>query len=93
MTKEFREYLAEIEKALRAGNATEHTHRPALKGLLQSLASGITATNEPKRVECGAPDFRVSRDTRNAPQLSGTRKQSNSAHHREVEQEVAGRAE
>jgi len=50
-------YRHEIERELQAGNATEHTHRPALKTLLQSLAAKITATNEPKRVECGAPDF------------------------------------
>ncbi len=50
-------YRREIERELQAGNATEHTHRPALKTLLQSLAAKITATNEPKRVECGAPDF------------------------------------
>jgi len=54
-------YRREIEKALQAGNATEHTHRPALKTLIQSLASGVTATNEPKHVECGAPDFIISR--------------------------------
>ncbi len=26
-----------IEQALKAGNATEHTHRPALKALLETL--------------------------------------------------------
>src|SRR3970282_2071366 len=57
------EYRRQIEKALQAGNATEHTHRPALKTLVEALASGVTATNEPKRVECGAPDFIVSRKT------------------------------
>jgi hypothetical protein len=52
-------YRRQIEKELQAGNATEHTHRPALKDLIESLAPGVTATNEPKRVECGAPDFAV----------------------------------
>lgn len=55
------DYLKRIGKALEAGNATEHTHRPALKSLIESLANGITATNEPKRVACGAPDFIVTR--------------------------------
>jgi hypothetical protein len=32
-------------------------YRPALKSLLESLAKGITATNEPKRIACGVPDF------------------------------------
>ncbi|HKR02374.1 MAG TPA: hypothetical protein VJT09_16985 [Pyrinomonadaceae bacterium] len=40
-------YLRAIEKALAAGNATEHTHRPALKSFIEQLADGITATNEP----------------------------------------------
>jgi predicted helicase len=64
-------YRREIEQALRAGNATEHTHRPALKTLIESLASGITATNEPRRVECGAPDFVVSRKSQHGPLTIG----------------------
>jgi predicted helicase len=55
------DYLKKIEKAYTAGNATEHTHRPALKELLESMAAGITATNEPRRVKCGAPDFIVTK--------------------------------
>ena len=54
-------YRRQIERELQAGNATEHTHRPALKTLVESLASGLTATNEPKQVECGAPDFVIFR--------------------------------
>jgi predicted helicase len=50
-------YLADVGRAIRAGNSTEHTHRPALKSLLESIKAGIVATNEPKRVACGAPDF------------------------------------
>src|SRR4030042_247422 len=56
-SKPVHEYIKVIEKELVAGNATEHTHRPALKALIEGLASGITATNEPKHIECGAPDF------------------------------------
>lgn len=56
-------YLSGIEQALRAGNATEHTHRPALKTLIEQIATGITATNEPKRIKCGAPDYIVTRGT------------------------------
>jgi predicted helicase len=55
------DYLKKIEKAYAAGNATEHTHRPALKELIESMASGITATNEPRRVKCGAPDFIITK--------------------------------
>jgi hypothetical protein len=53
-------YLAAIGAALAKGDATEHTHRPALKTLIESLGNDITATNEPKRIICGAPDFAVS---------------------------------
>ena len=54
-----RSYLKKIEKVYQSGNATEHTYRPDLKELLQNLFPGITATNEPKRISCGAPDFIV----------------------------------
>ncbi|MDI6722047.1 MAG: N-6 DNA methylase [Candidatus Aenigmarchaeota archaeon] len=55
------DYLKKIEKAYAAGNATEHTHRPALKELIENIAAGIIATNEPRRVKCGAPDFIVTK--------------------------------
>jgi len=59
--KPFQNYIHALEKELVAGNATEHTHRPALKALIESLATGVTATNEPSRIECGAPDFVVTK--------------------------------
>jgi hypothetical protein len=37
-------YLHQIGTALSVGNATEHTYRPALQTLLQSLETGIVAT-------------------------------------------------
>lgn len=55
------EYIEAIEAAIKAGNATEHTYRPALKHLVEALKKNIVATNEPKRVACGAPDFVVSK--------------------------------
>lgn len=51
------QYVHAIGKKLALGDATEYTHRSALEALVESLASGITATNEPKHIECGAPDF------------------------------------
>jgi predicted helicase len=54
-------YIRTVEKELAVGNATEHTHRPALKTLIEGLAKGVTATNEPQRTECGAPDFLVTK--------------------------------
>lgn len=55
------DYFKTIEKAVQLGNATEHTHRPALKSFIESIDAGITATNEPKRVKCGAPDYVITR--------------------------------
>lgn len=57
----FTRYLHALESALQAGDATESTHRPALKSLLESLQQGIVAVNEPKRIACGAPDFAIRR--------------------------------
>ena len=50
-------YLLEIHKIYTAGNATEHSYRPALQKLLESINPDLTATNEPKREKCGAPDY------------------------------------
>jgi len=62
MSDVIKSYLAEIDREFKTGRATEHTHRPALKGLIESMVPGVRATNEPKRVECGAPDFILRRD-------------------------------
>jgi len=63
-TDAFTTYLKAISAALKRGDGTEHTHRPALKALIESLeppSKGLVATNEPRRVACGAPDFSVTR--------------------------------
>ncbi len=59
--KNLTNYISSIENELLIGNATEHTHRSALKALIEALGDGIVATNEPRRIECGAPDFVVSK--------------------------------
>jgi predicted helicase len=53
------DYLRKIDHDLKAGNATEHTHRPALKALIEALRPRVSATNEPRRIECGSPDYIV----------------------------------
>ncbi len=60
---DFKKYLTRIASDLKAGNATEHTHRPALQALIESAASELRATNEPRRIACGAPDYIVTRTT------------------------------
>jgi len=57
----FADYLREIRKNLDKGDSTEHTHRPALETLLEGCGKDIDATNEPRRIACGAPDFNISR--------------------------------
>ncbi len=62
MIYNFENYINNIQTNLQAGNSTEHTHRLALQNfLVQSFAQGITATNEPKRIACGAPDYIVTK--------------------------------
>ena len=51
------QYIDNIDKRYRLGNATEHTFRGDLQQLLESLVPTIRATNEPKRQSCGAPDY------------------------------------
>ena len=55
---DFATYRRTLRASLALGNATEHTHRPTLQALLESDGD-VTAVNEPKRIECGAPDFVV----------------------------------
>ena len=55
------DYLSKIQKIEKSGKATEHSYRSAIEFLFHSLDSSVTALNEPKRVECGAPDFIIER--------------------------------
>ena len=51
------EYIKELNAQHKTGKATEHSYRPALKELLQSLLPKMTVINEPKRYNFGAPDY------------------------------------
>ena len=51
------EFLSKVQAVNKTGAATEHSYRSALETLFSTLAEGVTALNEPKRVACGAPDF------------------------------------
>ena len=51
------EYIKELNEQYKTGKATEHSYRPALKDLLQSLLPKMTIINEPKRYNFGAPDY------------------------------------
>jgi len=51
------QYIDNINKRFQLGNATEHTFRGDLQQLIESIVPDISATNEPKRQKCGAPDY------------------------------------
>lgn len=53
-------YLQSLQKELARGDATEHTHRPALKTLIEASIPNLHATNEPKASEReNKPDYIV----------------------------------
>ena len=56
------DYIKELNDALARGDASEHTHRPALKTLLEASGHQLSATNEPKMLERdNKPDYIVRR--------------------------------
>jgi len=55
------DFVKNVQEKFKTGVATEHSYRPTLEKLFNSLAEGISALNEPKRIECGAPDFIIQR--------------------------------
>ncbi len=61
MSAALQTYLQDVAAHLKAGNATEHTHRPALQNLLNALLPNYHITNEPRRIACGAPDFVIAK--------------------------------
>jgi predicted helicase len=61
MSSPIQTYLQSIATQLQTGNATEHTHRPALQNLLTALLPHYRITNEPRRIACGSPDFEIAK--------------------------------
>ena len=55
------QYIDRINQRYKQGNATEHTFRGDLGNLLEALVPEISSTNEPKRQNCGAPDYIISK--------------------------------
>jgi len=56
------EYLERVISQFKSGQATEHSYRPALYDLFQSIDPTLTVINEPKQSEGGMPDFMFQRD-------------------------------
>lgn len=57
----FKEYIKELDRLYNVGNTTEHSFRGTLQNYLQSLLSGYVVTNEPRRFQCGAPDYVITK--------------------------------
>ncbi len=63
-------YIDKLKRELITGSALEHSYRPALKALIESLNPNITAVNDPSRSEYGAPDF-IFLDSKNKNLIHG----------------------
>ncbi|MGL4488933.1 MAG: type ISP restriction/modification enzyme [Rhizobiaceae bacterium] len=51
------EYLNTVRSLYASGQTTEHSFRPALAKLFDSITADVKAINEPKAVKVGRPDF------------------------------------
>ena len=55
------QYLTKINTLYRTGNAREHSYRGDLQNLIMAILPDVLVTNEPARVDCGAPDYVLTR--------------------------------
>ena len=62
MKVEISKYIAELSRLYKSGSATEHSYRSALEILLKAIVTPLLVTNEPKRIECGAPYLIVTQE-------------------------------
>lgn len=62
-----KDYISELNKQFRTGIAREHSYRPALQQMMSSILEDVVVTNEPARIDCGAPDYIISRKSDNIP--------------------------
>ena len=62
-----KEYISEVNKQFQTGVAREHAYRPALQQLMTTMLQKCITTNEPARIECGAPDFIIAQKSSNIP--------------------------
>lgn len=55
------QYIEKINTLFRTGNAREHSYRGDLQNLIMAILPDVLVTNEPARVDCGAPDYVLTR--------------------------------
>ena len=67
--KAVEKYINEVSKKYATGIVTEHSYRGILENLLKELLPSFNIINEPKRIECGAPDYIIAKgkDTTSIP--------------------------
>ena len=54
-------YIEKINKLYKTGNAREHSYRGDLQSLINTIVPDVLVTNEPARIECGAPDYIITK--------------------------------
>lgn len=59
---EYKEYIKELDRLYVVGNTTEHSFRGTLQAYLQTILPGFVVTNEPTRINCGAPDYVITKE-------------------------------
>jgi predicted helicase len=55
------QYIDKINTLYKTGNAREHSYRGDLQNLIMAILRDVLVTNEPARVDCGAPDYVLTR--------------------------------
>ncbi len=55
------QYITKIDSLYKTGNAREHSYRGDLQNLIMAILPDVLVTNEPARVDCGAPDYVLTR--------------------------------
>lgn len=55
------QYIDNLNARFQTGISREHAYRGDLQQLLESLLPSVMATNEPARIDCGAPDYVLTR--------------------------------
>lgn len=55
------QYIDKINTLFKTGNAREHSYRGDLQNLIMAILPDVLVTNEPARVDCGAPDYVLTR--------------------------------
>ncbi|MBF6641808.1 N-6 DNA methylase [Flavobacterium sp. J49] len=55
------QYISKLDILYKTGNAREHSYRGDLQNLIMAILPDVLVTNEPARVDCGAPDYVLTR--------------------------------